>query len=654
MTPAEIKAHGFFTRTERQHGNMAADRQNRFPGNYALIAYFLRGSRRYFLASMILAVLVAVSDMFSPKVIEFTVDSVIGDKAPAAPEWVRLLVLRAGGIGTLRQKLYLTASAIAVLALVSAVFRYLFRLMNTKGAEQLIRRMRDELYTHIQDLPYAWFGQNHTGEIIQRCTSDVETVKVFVSEQLTALFQVSMLIGLSMYFMAGIHRGMAAVEAVFIPLVVLASVVFYGRIGRYFGEVDETEAELSEIVQENLTGVRVVRAFGREAYERDRFQKKNETYTGLWIRLMRNLSAFWVAGETLSYVRNMVMAVLGAVFCIRGSLTAGEYLAFISYNALITTPVRRLGRMIMEMSKAGVSIGRIREIMNAEAEERILPGSEAGRKPGCGAAYPAPGGDRAENCPEDISFRHVFFRYPGTEEPVLRDISVDVPAGSTTGILGTTGSGKSTLLYLLDRLYDLPEKDGMITIGGKDIRTLDRHALRSRIGLVLQEPFLFSGTLRENITIARPDASDEEIRQAVRAAGLEETIASFPAGLETVVGERGVTLSGGQRQRTAIAQMLIRKPAIMIFDDALSAVDAETDARIRGNLKTYFTGNGRPTVFLIAHRAATLRHADQILVMDEGRIRQRGTHEELIRQDGMYRSVWRMQSGQTEYEGEDL
>ena len=609
---------------------MTERRKLRFPDNRTIIAHFLRGSRRYFISGMLLAVLVAAADMISPKVIEFMVDSVIGDKTPAGPVWLQQFVLHAGGIQTLRRKLYLSALLIGMLALASALFRYLFRLMNAKGAEQLILRMRNELYTHIMDLPYAWFGQNHTGEIIQRCTSDVETVKVFVSEQLTALFQVSLLIGLSMYFMTEIHLGMAVVEAVFIPLVIMASVVFYGRIGRYFGEVDETEAELSEIVQENLTGIRVVRAFGREALERTRFRDKNETYTGLWIRLMRNLSAFWVAGETLSYVRNMVMAVLGAVFCIRGSLTAGEYIAFNSYNALITTPVRRLGRMIMEMSKAGVSIRRIREIMNAETETD----SE-----GKAADISLRG---------DICFRHVTFRYPGTETPVLRDVSFEAAAGTTVGILGTTGSGKSTLMYLLDRLYDLPEGDGVITIGERDIRSADRRTVRKRTGLVLQEPFLFSGTLGENITMARPDASEEEIREAVRAAGLEETIASFPSGYDTIVGERGITLSGGQRQRTAIAQMLIRRPDILIFDDALSAVDAETDARIRAGLQQFMTGMAGPTVFLISHRAATLKNADQILVMDGGRIVQRGTHGELIRQEGIYSRVWQMQSGQTD------
>lgn len=611
---------------------MTGGQRLKYPDNRAMITYFLRGSRRYFLLSMCMAVLVAAADMLSPKIIEYTVDSVIGSKPLAAPGWVRSLVRMAGGTAYLREHLYLAAAVLALSALTAAVFRYLFRLMNAKGAEQLVRRMRDSLYSHILDLPYAWFGTNHTGEIIQRCTSDVETVKTFVSEQLTSLFQVTVLIGLSMYFMTGIHLGMAAVEAVFIPLVVLSSAVFYGIVGSSFQKVDETEAELSGIVQENLTGVRVVRAFGREAFERDRFLKKNETYTGLWIRLMRHLSAFWVAGETLSLFRNLTMAALGAVFCIRGTLTAGEYLAFISYNALITTPVRRLGRMIMEMSKAGVSVGRIREIMNA------LPETD-------------PAGE--ETLPEgDICFRDVTFAYPGSSEPVLQNISLTVPAGTTVGILGLTGSGKSTLLHLLDRLYELPEEGGSITIGGRDIRRVSRRALRRSIGLVLQEPFLFSGTIRDNIAMAKPDASDEEIRQAAVLAGLDEAVSRFPAGYQTVVGERGVTLSGGQRQRTAIAQMLIRNPSVMVFDDALSAVDAETDAKIRANLQSFLAGGRRSTVFLVSHRAATLRNADQILVMDRGRIVQRGTHEELSGREGIYRRICSLQM-QSEYpEGE--
>lgn len=627
---------------------------------WGMIGYFLKGSKRYFAVSIISAMLVSLADLINPKIIQFTVDSVIGESESSAPAFINAMIDRLGGLGYFRSHLILIAGVVILIALIGAVFRYLFKLYETKGAERLVQRMRNELFRHIERLPYAWHAKNHTGDIIQRCTSDVETVKVFVSEQLTSLFRVILLIVLSMYFMIETHLILALVAGAFIPVMILGSLFFYSRIGGTFAKVDAEEGRLSSIAQENLTGVRVVRAFGREAYEKERFEKQNHAYTRLWYRLMKILATFWVSGNVIATVRTMTVTVLGALFCVQGSLTAGGFLAFISYNSLISLPVRGLGRVISEMSRAGISIDRIRYIMNSGEEDGNDPykGTPESESPeylpqtvkkdrqdfGQGIADPVFSGRTPVGIFKgDIVFDHVSFTYDDGTAEVLDDVSFTVRHGTTLGILGETGSGKSTLMYLLDRLYDLPPGNGHIFIGGRDIQSIDRHELRKNIGMVLQEPYLFSRTLSENIRIASEEAGMNEIRAAAHLASLDQTIERFSEGYETYVGERGVTLSGGQKQRTAIAQMLIRRPPVMVFDDSFSAVDAETDAKIRASLVENLHDT---TTILIAHRITTLMEADEIIVLDEGKIVQRGTHAQLLAEPGMYRDVYQLQTGE--------
>ena len=626
----------------------------RFPTNRSLIFYFLRGSWRYFLTGAVCACLVAFFDLIIPRMIQYTVDAVIGGDTGSLPGWAAGIIGRLGGAGYLRSHLWAAALAVAGAAALGAVSRYCFRVSNEKGAETFVRRTRDQLFRQILSLPYAWQGENSTGDTIQRCTSDVETIKIFVSEQLTSLLRVFILVFMSLYFMVTIQPLLTAAAAFFIPVMIISSLIFYRLIGDEFEKVDSEEGRLSAIAQENLTGVRVVRTFGREKFERERFEKQNEFYTNHWIRLMRVLAAFWVSGNVIATVRNMTVAVLGAVLCVRGSLTAGGMIAFLSYNALMSLPVRSIGRVIADLSKAGVSLDRLRYIMNAAPEEPDLFEKD-------------PAGVEAVPMDRDIEFSHVSFRYGDKSPWVLRDISMRIRAGSTVGILGATGSGKSTLIMLLDRLWELEEGCGSITIGGRDIRGIDRGWLRRNIGIVQQEPYLFSRTLAENIAIAMPrslpdrdwDPGQElmeeeqellmteeerirEIRRASRIASLDEAVDRFADGYETFVGERGVTLSGGQKQRAAIARMLVRHTPVMVFDDSLSAVDAETDALIRHRLRDHISD---ATVILIAHRITTLMQADEIFVLDGGRIAEHGTHVELLSAGGLYSRVYALQTG---------
>ena len=594
----------------------------------SLVLEFLKGNIHYFVISVFSSLMVTGLDMISPQLIRTTVDSVLGSEPLELPAFAVHKIEEIGGVAFLRERLWIIGIAIVTVALFTVVFRYTSTLFNTKGAEGLVRTMRNRLFSHIQRLPFSWHMKNQTGDIIQRCTSDVDMIKNFISEQLTSVFRIVILIVMAMSFMFSMNGKLALVALIFIPIIITYSAYFHSHIRDGFTRCDENEGVLSTIAQENLTGVRVVRAFGREKFEKDRFEKQNNIYTDAWMHLCKFLALFWGAGDLFSGLQVMLIVIFGAVFCVNGQMTAGEFIAFISYNSMLIWPVRHLGRMISEMSKAGVSIERIRYIMNSPAEQDKE-----------NAVTPDMRGD--------IVFDKVSFGYG--EAPVLQDVSFRIPKGTTFGILGSTGSGKSTLMYLLNRLYDLPAENGKITIGGVDVADMKGDWARSHIGMVLQEPFLFSRTIAENIGIATEEMTLSEIRKAAAIACVDSSITEFTNGYDTMVGERGVTLSGGQKQRTAIARMLTQKTPIMVFDDSLSAVDADTDARIRQELKKNL---GDSTVILIAHRVTTLMQADNIMVLDKGRIAEMGTHEELMKKNGIYRKIYDMQMTLPEEGGE--
>lgn len=590
--------------------------KEKFPTKLKLVLYFLQGSKKYFFLSIIFAILSSLFDLINPKIIGFTVDAIIGDAPKKLPAFLSSFL----SIDMLKGNLLLVAALVMLVALIGAICRYLFSLMNSTGAETLVMTMRNRLFEHIEHLPFAWYVKNPTGDLIQRCTNDVEMVKNFLSEQLTGMFRIIVMLVIGLTFMSSISVKLMLVALVFLPIIVLYSLFFHNKLAATFAVADEEEGNLSSIAQENLTGVRVVRAFGRERYEKARFEKQNDIYTAAYMKLSALMSAFRSIGEGISGLQVFVIVVLGTLAVYHGEMTPGNFIAFISYNAMLVWPIRRLGSVISEMSRAGVSIDRIRYIMNAQEEVNI--------------AQPL-----KPDMHQDIIFDHVTFRYDEQGPDIIKDVSFAIEKGSTIGILGGTGSGKSTLMYLLDRLY--PVTKGKITIGGVDIRDIDSDYLRSNIGLVLQEPYLFSRSLKDNIAIANDKAQFADIEEASRIASLDHAINHFKHGYDTFVGERGVTLSGGQKQRTAIAQMVIQHAPVMIFDDSLSALDAETDAKIRHALKT---ATGQATVILISHRITTLMNADQILVLNHGKIAEVGTHEELYKQNGIYKKICDIQN----------
>ncbi len=579
----------------------------------------LRGSWGFFVGAILLAYINTICNAVIPQVISVTVDSVLGEKEPELPGFLQTLL----PLDALRADpwtaLWTAAGAVVLAAAVRGVCIYGMRINLAKGSEGFVKRLRDSLYSHIQRLSFQWHTAHSTGDIIQRCTSDVEVIRTFVCNQLMEVLRTVFLILLYTGIMLSMNWKLALIPLAFIPVTGLASGVFYGRISSRFQVADEAEGELTTCAQENLTGVRVVRAFGRERFEIDRFAQKNNRFSALWVELGKVLSVYWASGVFLVCLQIMAVIAAGAVAAVNGDITLGDFQAFVIYNSAMAWPVRSLGRVLSEMSKAGVSMDRVGYILKAE-EETDRAGAETA----------ALGGD--------IVFDHVTFGYEGQE--VLQDVSFTIPWGSTFAVLGGTGSGKSTLVHLLDRLYDLEEGQGTITVGGVDIRDIKREDLRRQIGLVLQEPFLFSQTIRENIAATRRSATEEELRACAQIACVDEAIADLQNGYETVVGERGVTLSGGQKQRVAIARMLLQNAPVMVFDDSLSAVDAETDAKIRAALKERMA---QATVILISHRVTTLMQADRILVLDGGQVADMGTHAELISRPGIYKEIYDIQ-----------
>ncbi|MBA4700992.1 MAG: ABC transporter ATP-binding protein [Ruminococcus sp.] len=572
-----------------------------------LILRFFKGSKRFFIIAVLASLATTILNALIPQIFRFTIDSVLGGegyKYLASHLWVMSLLL----IGV---------------ALLSGGALFLTRTYTAKSGENFAKNLRDALFSHVQRLPMKWHDKHQTGDIIQRCTSDVEVIRNFVLTQFLEVFRTIFIVTVSFGMMLSMNVKLSLLTLIFVPIVVLYSTIFYRLIAKRFTIADEAEGELSTVVQENATGVRVVRAFGREKFEMERFREKNEGFARLWIRLGTLSGLYWGVGDLITGLQVVTVIVVGAIEAVNGHITVGEFIAFASYNTTLVWPVRGLGRILSDMSKAGVSFERMEYILNAKEEDYSKE-------------------VRHETKNYEIAFSHVNFAYD-TEKQVLKDVDFIIPQGSVFGILGGTGSGKSTIIQLLNRLYELKDGDGNVMVGGRNVKEIPLEWLRKNVGMVLQEPFLYSRTIGENIAASVPGATMEEIREAAKIACVDEAIMNFVDGYDTLVGERGVTLSGGQRQRIAIARMLLQKTPIMVFDDSLSAVDSETDSRIR---KALLQNRKQTTIILISHRITTLMNADQIMVLHQGRIEELGTHKELIGQQGIYRRIYDIQMSQ--------
>lgn len=579
---------------------------------------FMKGNKHIYFLSIVSIILATFFTILGPLLIRLTIDSIIGNE-PINKEMLIKLVNFIGGKEYLKSNIWIIGLILIGLTALRGLFLYLKNTLSSKASEDTAKTIREEMYDHIQRLPYEYHVNADTGDLIQRCSSDVETIRRFLAVQLVEIGGAIFTLAFVSYVMFNLNVKLAFVSMAAVPFIFIFAFIFFSKIQKVFLETDEAEAELSTVLQENLTGIRVVKAFARQDYEIKKFNEKNETFKYYICKITRLMAWYWSISDLICMLQIGAVVILGSMWAANGELSLGTLVVFITYEGMLLWPVRQMGRILTDMGKAIVSVNRIEEILN----EPIEIAEENFQKP---------------NIVGNVSFEDVYFEYE-SGKPVLKGVSFDVKKGETIAILGPTGSGKSSLVHLLPRLYEY--NMGSIKIDGIELKNIDKKWVRKNIGLVLQEPFLFAKTVKENIKIANSKLEDRKVYEAAKIASIHEDIVSFDKGYDTPVGERGVSLSGGQKQRIAIARTIINECPIVVFDDSLSAVDTETDVAIREALNKR---KNKSTTFIISHRISTVMEADEIIVIDKGKIVQKGTHESLIKQEGLYKRVYNIQN----------
>ncbi|HQH37181.1 MAG TPA: ABC transporter ATP-binding protein [Anaerolineae bacterium] len=588
----------------------------------------LEGFRWLYAGAMLAIILGALMRVFYYRLVQYVVDTVIGE-----------------GVNT-RYLPWLALSFVG-LAVLEGTFSYLRGVWSAKTSEGVVLRLRDYLYDHIQRLPFAFHDYARTGELIQRSTSDVDAIRRFYADQALGIGRIVALFVVNFTMLLRTNTKIGLLSVVSLPLIVAMSYWFFGRVSKAYDRYQDQEATLSTVLQENLTGVRVVKAFARQSYEIDKFDRENWERYRLGKKLLVMHSLFWPLSDIVCAAQTILVQAVSAMMAMRGEITVGTYIAVMGMLGWVIWPMRNLGRLIVQVSTGLVSYRRVIDVIEQERED-ITAGTVSPDTLLRGA----------------ITFENVSFSYeplavlqdedetkkekdtePEKEEAlkpveVLHDISFHCEPGDVVALLGSTGSGKTSIINLLLRFYDY--QAGSLKLDGVELKEYPRNVLRRNIGIVEQEPFLFSRSIRDNIAYgANREVTQAEIEQAAQAAAIHDIVLTFPDGYDTIVGEKGVTLSGGQRQRVAIARALLKDPRILVLDDATSPVDTETEEQIQQALDALMPGR---TTFIVAHRIQTVMNADLILVLDKGHIVQSGTHADLIRQPGLYRAIYEIQS----------
>lgn len=569
----------------------------------------------HFLWALIATIMMVIIGFLTPLLLSEIVDSILGSEPFTMPDFLMNPINDLGGRDFLRQNLWIPALALILMNVVNGVFTFIKGRSSAIASENIARKLRNDLYRHLQHLPFAYHVKAQVGELIQRCTSDVDTIRRFLAVQVMEVVNTVLMVVIAMGILLPRSVPITLYSLILVPPLFCFATWFFKMVHKSFEVADEADGVLNAVLQENLSGVRVVRAFGQQEREVEKFDRVNNDLRKKNLRLNELLAIYWGGGDAISMTQTLLTLVVCIIYACNGWITVGTLIVFTSTLGMLLFPIRQLGRTLSDAGKAMVSMKRVQAILHEEAE----PDEPNALKP---------------DLHGDIVFDHVSFAYPDDNVPVLRDVSFTIPAGKTAAVLGGTGSGKSTMMYLLQRLYT--PTSGKITIGGVDIQQIDRKYLRAHVGLILQEPFLYSKSIRENVGITAPEQEAERIEHAADIASASGFIAKADKGWETVVGERGVTLSGGQKQRIAIARTLLKDNNILIFDDSLSAVDTETDAQIRAALSHE---QKDVTTLIISHRVTTLSQADLILVLENGQITQQGTHAELCSQPGLYQRI---------------
>jgi ATP-binding cassette subfamily B protein len=585
--------------------------------NLLTLIQFTKGYRHYFVLALLFTIFLGASRAAFPLIVGYIVDTVLQGLPSTIPNWIHQRLVRSD----VSLHLMLSALALAGFAVLRGLAMIAAGVTRAFFSEGLTRTMRNRVYHHLNHLSYKYHKNADTGDLIQRSTTDIDTIRKFFYEDLFSFLWVVSMAVLIIITMFLTNVMLAFLSVVIIPITITLSVVFFTRLETVFKTVEQSESALTTTVQENLNGVRVVKAFNRELFEIEKFKTKNNIYFTRSYNMYKLEANYWSLSDAFTFSQIGITLVAGTYFAINNIITTGELLSFVLMVQTVVWPIRNLGRIIAEFSKTIVSVDRLNTILTEEVEY-------------------VDNGTISSGIQGAIAFHDVGFQFEDDDKHLLQHLTFSIPKGETVAIMGKTGSGKSTLAKLLIRLMDY--QTGSITIDGIDLKQFDKKYLRSQIGVILQEPFLFSTTLEKNIGITLVSDDQVKIRHAADVAAVSKDIDQFTSGYDTIVGERGVTLSGGQKQRVAIARLLVSPHPIMVFDDSLSALDTETDLAIRRALKDESKDT---TVLIITHRITTAMEADRIIVLEEGGIKEIGTHAELIAKDGLYKTLYQIQTG---------
>lgn len=562
-------------------------------------------------------VLYAFGLLLAPLIISFILDNVINGLELNNP-LTKVIVSLFGGVQAFKE------NALLGPILILCIFAFIAIAVYKKGSyagivsETFTSNVRNKLYDHLQMLPFSYHKMKDSGDLIQRSTSDIDQVRRFLGSQIVEMVFAIATALIAIAILLSINVKLTLISFITLPVLLFSSYFFFKKSKRIFLECDLAESKLTTTIQENLSAVRVVKAFNKENYEIEKFDRVNQLYRDRIYELMRALAIFWSSTDFVVLMQTFATLAFGILMAHNQAITAGEFLLFITYISSVLWPLRQLGRVIADMGKLSVALERIEEVLNVDKED-LKQGQNL-------------------EIQGNIVFDHVSFAYEDANSTILKDISFSIEAHERIAIMGPTGSGKSSLISLLARLY---EYEGSIKVDGVELKEISKQCIRKNINIVLQEPFLFSKTIFDNISLAKPGARESDVIKAAQLAHIHDVIEDFDQGYETEVGEKGVTLSGGQKQRIAIARTIINDAPIVVFDDSLSALDTKTDAMIQSELSKM---SHNITMLMITHRISSAKDADKIIVLDKGSVSQIGTHEQLIQEDGIYKTIYEIQS----------